>query len=170
MSKRSKGAAEGSARSTASTIDRRLRRLQQRLASVREVEEKRARQAERARERPAARDLEVKRRRQLDKARRRAAELESKIAGLQNGGVAAEGPPRPSAWCLRERQSVEMIDPAPIAMRNGRSGLAGKCPSCGARLVRPVAAATGPNPHRPQAAERASDLRMPGAPPGVARS
>lgn len=137
MAKRCKGGSGGSAGVAASTTDRRLRRLQQRLAAAREVEAKRARQAERAHGRPAARDLEVKRRHQLDKARRRAAELEAEIASLRVGEAAPEARRGPTAWCLRERRIVEMAGPAPIVMRNGRAAVAGTCPSCGAGLVRP---------------------------------
>jgi predicted DNA-binding protein (UPF0251 family) len=137
MANRRKRAVEGSTDTAAPKPDRRLRRLEQRLVAAHELEAKRVRQVEQARGRGAARDLEVKRRRQLDKARRRAAELEAEIAGLRTSDRAGERPPGPRAWCLREKRSVEIADPAPIVMRNGRAGIAGTCPSCGVRLVRP---------------------------------
>jgi hypothetical protein len=128
--KRAAGAAVAGAAGSASA--RRLRKLELRLASAREIEAKRTRQAEKAHARGSARDVELKRRRQLDKARGRAAEIEAELASLRDAAL-----PGPSAYCLRERRTVDMVAPATITMRNGRAGIAGTCPSCGARVVRP---------------------------------
>ena len=113
-------------------VKRRVHRLEKRLTHVREVQEKRSRQAERAQARGGARKAVAKRTRQLEKATRRAATLEAALVAL---GTAAGGP---SAYCLRERTVVAMRKPQPMLMRNGRAALAGTCPSCGARVVRPA--------------------------------
>jgi hypothetical protein len=60
-----------------------------------------------------------------------AAALLLKIAGL--AAPVVEGP---TAYCLSERMSVQMRDPQPFVMRNGRLATAGVCPSCGKRVTR----------------------------------
>jgi len=45
------------------------------------------------------------------------------------------------AFCLRERRRVDILNPVPIVLSNGRPAIAGTCPSCGVRVVR-----TGPRP------------------------
>lgn len=123
---------------------RRVRRLERRLTAIRELEAKRRRQAAKARDRVGARDLQAKRMRQLEEARNRSAALEAELAALATAAPAeaatepaTEPAPGPVAYCLREKQKVSMVDPAPILMRNGRSGITGTCPSCGARVTRP---------------------------------
>jgi hypothetical protein len=119
-----------------------VRRLERRLAAVRELEEKRRRQAAKARDREAPRDLIAKRERQLDKAQRRGAAIQAEIASLEGAPAAdaaastgaVEGP---RGYCLREKRTVTILGPEPIVMRNGRTATAGTCPSCGARIVRP---------------------------------
>jgi Domain of unknown function (DUF5679) len=132
-------------------VRREVRRLERRLAAVREVVAKRDLQAAKARDRGVARDLQSKRMRQLDKALRRSAALGARLAMLSSSvrlSLASDGPAPaaaaalvpaagPMAYCLRERRSVAIADPSPIVMRNGRTGVAGTCPGCGARLVRP---------------------------------
>ena len=104
---------------------RQLRRLERRLAAVRETEARRARQ--------------------LEKAHRRGAALEATIAALR---PAPEPGPAggPVAYCLREKRRVVIVDPEPIVLRNGRAALAGTCPSCGARVVTTARAAVGAVP------------------------
>jgi hypothetical protein len=133
MSKAGKRAAAAElAGAAGSASGRRLRKLERRLATAREMEAKRIRQADEAVAGGTARGAEMKRRRQVEKARRRAVELEAELVGLR---VLAA--PKPSAYCLRERRMAEMAAPTPIVMRNGRAGLAGTCSGCGSRLVRP---------------------------------
>ncbi len=99
-----------------------------------------------------ARDLQARRLRQLEKARDRRAALELELRALVVPAAAAAvvaaaptpdpaqvaaSPGGPQAYCLREKQKVVMVDPAPIVMRNGRPGTSGTCPSCGSRLTRP---------------------------------
>jgi len=121
MAQRTKSVADPPDTAIGGTRDgRRARRLERRVAK--------------------ARDLEVKRARQLEKARERRADLEGRLATLRQASAPTAAAPKgptvgPTAYCLRERRSVAMVDPAPIVMRNGRSGLAGTCPSCGARVV-----------------------------------
>jgi len=128
--------------------ERVLRRLEERLATVREDHEKRARQAEKARVRNRPRSVAEKRVRQAEKAATRQAALEAKIAQLK--GVSSlttmaslthrkATPAGPSAYCLRDRQQVVMLDAQSVTMRNGRPAMAGSCPHCGGRVVRPIA-------------------------------
>jgi membrane protein involved in colicin uptake len=70
--------------------ERGLRRLERRLDAVREIEEKRSRQAEKARQRGAARKVQTKRARQADEARRRAAAIAAAIEGLRAAAAVAE--------------------------------------------------------------------------------
>lgn len=140
---------------------RQVRRLERRLAAIREVEAKRRRQAAKARDRVGARELQDKRLRQLEKARTRSAALEAELAKIgaapvegtlivagepETDGVPAAAaqpeaaevaPSGPNAYCLREKRTIAMVDPAPFVMRNGRTGTSGTCPSCGARVTRP---------------------------------
>lgn len=106
-----------------------MRRLEKRLSAVRELEQKRARQLDRAQRRDTGGKTATKRLRQLAKVRRRSAALLAKVDLLRPG---------PTAYCLRERTTVVMRQPQPMTMRNGRAGTAGVCPSCGARVVRPA--------------------------------
>lgn len=106
---------------------RRRRRLEGQLDKVRELEQKRARQ--------------------LDEARARRTAIEGELANLasrpDDPATTGDGVPEPTTtapgevrgFCLRERTTVVILDPAPVAMRNGRAGLAGTCPSCGSKVV-----------------------------------
>jgi uncharacterized protein DUF5679 len=132
-------AAKGEATGTRSGRDaqRQVRRLERRLAAIRELESKRRRQAAEARDRSGARSLQAKRQRQLDKAHRRSEVLEAELATLTTSPAPAAAADVPYAYCLREKQRVQIAQPTAIVMRNGRPGVAGTCPGCGARLVRP---------------------------------
>ena len=122
--------------SQSETGGRRLTRLEKHLASARDAQTKRMRQAARAYERSTtrggARKLVVKRTRQLEKATRRATTLEAKIAEVRG---ATSGP---EVYCLRDRAKVRMRNPRAMTMRNGRAGTTGTCPVCGGRVVRPA--------------------------------
>lgn len=125
MAKGAKGAAGSpGAVTSAKDVGRKTRRLERRLAKVRAVEERRARQ--------------------LDKARAQRVELESVIADLRKGEGQGSDPAADAtgvagadlrAYCLRERRTVAITAPEATVMRNGRAALAGTCPSCGARVV-----------------------------------
>ncbi len=118
---------------------RRVQRLERRLAAVRELEQKRGKQAAKARDRADAAELHAKRSRQLERAQRRSAALEAELKALGHTGTGTVATaPGPEAWCLRERKRVAMVGAAPMTMRNGRAAVAGTCPSCGARVVRPA--------------------------------
>ncbi len=109
-------------------MKRRQRRLEQRLEHVR--------------------DVEAKRTRQLEKARQRGAALEARLAALEPAQSPADAVtgsrPSPQAYCMREKQMVSMLDPQAIVMRNGRAALSGTCPSCGAHVVTTARAAMAP--------------------------
>jgi hypothetical protein len=44
-----------------------------------------------------------------------------------------------TAFCLREKRRVAVIDARPTVLRNGRTAIAGVCASCGAKIVTLVA-------------------------------
>ena len=151
--------------------DQRVEELERRLAKARAVEAKRAHKLERAQRRGAPHAIRVARRRKLKKARARGDRIERKLARAQSSAAAASasvsgaspglpaqpagdtavdvpGPPegadpRLRAYCLRERQTIVMVEPRHIVMRNGRPALTGLCPSCGARVTRPIKASSG---------------------------
>ena len=109
---------------------RRLARLEKRLARLASEEAKRARQLAEARA-------------SIDVVRERIAAL--------GGGTAAEAaivPPAasvdetvagaadaPQAYCMREKRKVAIADAELVVLRNGRRAYAGTCPSCGARVI-----------------------------------
>jgi hypothetical protein len=41
-----------------------------------------------------------------------------------------------TAYCVKERKKVEMKDPKPVTMKNGRRAAQGTCPSCGNKLFK----------------------------------
>jgi|BarGraNGADG00212_1021973.scaffolds.fasta_scaffold03882_4 hypothetical protein len=104
-------------------LERKLRRLGKGLATTQE--------------------LEAKRTRQLDKARQRGATLQAAIMTLRGASdeMVATGP---QAYCMREKRSVVIANPVAIVMRNGRSALSGTCPSCGVRVVTTARGAVAP--------------------------
>lgn len=125
-------------------VEQRVRRLERRLVKAREVEARRARKLERARRQGASQAVRAARRRKLVKARERGLTIERKLARAQSAaGTGAtpepvDVPAGPRAYCLRDRRTIVMVDPRETVMRNGRPALAGRCPSCGMRVVRPV--------------------------------
>jgi hypothetical protein len=42
----------------------------------------------------------------------------------------------PQGYCLKERKKVEIKDPEPALTSNGRKGIRGTCPHCGAGIFR----------------------------------
>lgn len=43
-----------------------------------------------------------------------------------------------TAFCVKYRETKEIVDPRPVMLKNGRPSLQGTCPTCGTRLVRIV--------------------------------
>ena len=150
MTKDTKRAGKPASGKTARHTSRKLRRLERQLAETRALEARRAHKVEQARAEDAPREVASRREKKLTRAQRRAAALETRIAALQ-GDVAAgrtgsaEPDPvatpvtgGPRAYCLRDRATVAISNPSYVDMRNGRRGVAGTCPDCGARVVRPA--------------------------------
>jgi hypothetical protein len=77
------------------------------------------------------------------------------MAGLRAGGGVGEpgpwganGPLRPKAprqfakeesmeaYCMKDKKKVEMQNPQPITMKNGKPATAGTCPVCGTKVFK----------------------------------
>ncbi len=114
---------------------KRAGRLESRLADLEKKESKLARRLDRVHERQVATQGKL-------------AAIRGDGAGSGSGASARagdphEGAPVPvsaepanvTAFCLREKRRVEMADPHPTVLRNGRAAVAGTCSSCGAKLV-----------------------------------
>ena len=115
---------------------RRLRRLEARLDKAHAQEQRRSARLERARTAGGA--GEIKRRtRKLERTMARERRLTDEIAKLRGSSqapaVAIE------AYCLKDRAKVVMVDPQPATMRTGQAAMAGRCPLCGAKVMRAVA-------------------------------
>jgi hypothetical protein len=39
-------------------------------------------------------------------------------------------------YCLKDKRKVEMKDPQPITMKNGKPATVGTCPICGTKIYR----------------------------------
>ncbi len=39
-------------------------------------------------------------------------------------------------YCLKDKRKVEMKDPQPITMKNGKPATVGTCPHCGTKIYR----------------------------------
>jgi predicted RNA-binding Zn-ribbon protein involved in translation (DUF1610 family) len=39
-------------------------------------------------------------------------------------------------YCLKDKRKVEMMDPKPITMKNGKPATVGTCPNCGTKIYR----------------------------------
>lgn len=88
------------------------------------------------------RALEAKRVDQLKTIRATAADVRSQIADLRAVVAnAARGPGSdavsagPMGYCLRDKRQVEIGDPMPVTLSNGRRAIAGTCPLCDARVT-----------------------------------
>ena len=150
MTKDTKRTGKPASGKTARHTGRKLRRLERQLAETRAQEARRARKVEQARAEDAPREVASRREKKLTRAQRRAAALEVRIAALQgdvavgrtgsaeSDPVATPVPGEPRAYCLRDRATVVITNPSFVEMRNGRRGVAGTCPDCGARVVRPA--------------------------------
>jgi uncharacterized protein DUF5679 len=80
--------------------------------------------------------LVTKRRAQLEAASQQRASLAAQLARLSTADGATTGP---TAYCLKDRMQVTIGEPQAVVLANGRSAIAGTCPTCGSRLVRIVA-------------------------------
>jgi hypothetical protein len=66
-------------------------------------------------------------------------DLESRLADVPEPGDA--GQPLAVNWlvegyCVKDRKRVEMINPHPLTMVNGRPAMAGVCPHCGTKIYK----------------------------------
>jgi len=85
---------------------------------------------------------EARRLTQLKAVRARAAEVRTRLTALRAMDAAAGRPADPAAspggpigYCMREKRPVEISDPEPVTLSNGRRAIAGTCSTCGARVV-----------------------------------
>lgn len=101
---------------------KRLKRLERELANLRATE--------------------AKRREQLTEVRARAADVRTRLAALRT--VVAETARMPGSdvadtgpigYCLRDKRQVQISEPRPVTLSNGRSAIAGPCSICGARVM-----------------------------------
>lgn len=42
----------------------------------------------------------------------------------------------PTAYCVKEKKTVEIKDPKEVVLKNGRRALQGVCPNCGTKVTR----------------------------------
>ena len=40
------------------------------------------------------------------------------------------------AYCVKDKQKVEVVNPQKITMKNGKPATEGKCPVCGTKMFR----------------------------------
>ena len=85
---------------------------------------------------------EAKRLAQLHKVRARATAVRVRLTNLRTtvadaGGTAGADVPSagPIGYCMREKRPVQISDPEPVTLSNGRTAIAGTCSTCGARVV-----------------------------------
>jgi hypothetical protein len=88
---------------------------------------------------------------ELDKLHDRQSAARVRLSTLAPAPAAPDGPEmtaKPSsagaeaertAFCLREKRRVAVVDAQPTVLRNGRAAIAGVCASCGAKIVTLVA-------------------------------
>jgi hypothetical protein len=85
---------------------------------------------------------EARRVEQLEKVRASVSDLRARLAALTPADAATDaaaksaGPtPGPTGYCMREKRRVQIVDPMPVTLSNGRAATAGTCLTCGARIV-----------------------------------
>jgi hypothetical protein len=66
-------------------------------------------------------------------------DLESRLAEVPEHSIRSQ--PLDLDWlvegyCVKERRRVEMINPRPVTMVNGRPAIAGVCPHCGTKIYK----------------------------------
>ena len=66
-------------------------------------------------------------------------DLESRLAEVPEPKVGSQ--PLAEDWlvegyCVKDRKRVEMINPHPVTMVNGRPAIAGVCPHCGTKIFK----------------------------------
>jgi hypothetical protein len=79
---------------------------------------------------------------QLEKVRASVADLRARLAALTLADAATDATPAsagptsgPTGYCMREKRRVQIGDPVPVTLSNGRAATAGTCLTCGARIV-----------------------------------
>lgn len=104
--------------------DRRSKRQDKRAARRRAALEVKLASADR---------LIEKRRSQLHSASTRRASLAAKLARVPGP---ADETNAPMAYCIKDRQRVAIGGAHVVVLTNGRTAVAGRCPSCGSKVVR----------------------------------
>jgi hypothetical protein len=46
------------------------------------------------------------------------------------------GDPMAEAYCVKDKQKVEVVNPQRITMKNGKAALQGTCPICGGKVFK----------------------------------
>jgi hypothetical protein len=85
---------------------------------------------------------EARRLEQLTKAQARLADARARLATLRAMDEVVgrtvdpdRSPAGPFGYCMREKLKVEISEPEPVTLSNGRTAVAGRCPRCGVRVV-----------------------------------
>ena len=88
------------------------------------------------------RATEAKRIEQLKDVRARAVDVRIRLTALRAIVALTTGEPGsdvagagPIGYCMREKRPVQISDPKPLTLSNGRSAIAGTCSICGARVM-----------------------------------
>ena len=66
-------------------------------------------------------------------------DLESRLAEVPEPTGASQPPAVTwlvEGYCMKDRKRVEMVNPHPITMVNGRPAMAGVCPHCGTKIFK----------------------------------
>src|SRR6266849_1711758 len=58
------------------------------------------------------------------------------VASLFGSLVRKRNGEKVEGYCLKDKRKVEMKDPHPITMKNGKPATVGTCPLCGTKLYR----------------------------------
>jgi hypothetical protein len=101
---------------------KRLKRLERELAELGTTEAKRLGQLKEVR----ARTVDVR-------TRLMALRAMVAVAGRTAGPDAS--PAGPIGYCMREKRPVQISNPEPVTLSNGRAAIAGTCSTCGTRIV-----------------------------------
>jgi len=50
--------------------------------------------------------------------------------------ISKDGEQNLEGYCLKDKRKVEMKDPQPITMKNGKPATIGTCPNCGTKIYK----------------------------------
>lgn len=50
--------------------------------------------------------------------------------------ITKDGEQNLEGYCLKDKRKVEMKDPQPITMKNGKPATIGTCPNCGTKIYK----------------------------------